>query len=367
MLDTQNEQSLLEASLESARSFNSIVAECSATSGLLTALTEFSSLAQIVTRMGVHPAKEHTLRAVLNVLVDTGFVERRSFGSQVVYRARREKIRQAKELHGSLRRYTPRAEVLAPWFGDNHIDRVRAYNRKLLGEDLGFLRQPTVKMGFNETYITAWRFNLLHPLYEFGRALAVRELVQRGRRFLNLGCGPGFGVERLAQFSPNGCEIVAVDKSRDFLELAKKIIYPGAKVRFVERDLNTGLPPLPQEYFDGILFNGAFHFIENKAALLREMNRVLRLGGLLVIGHCFVRSSFSDESMVDFYFSLLENDHWIVTWDELLGVVTDAGFVEVRRYHRGSHSYLLAVKERPCQDVVPASRGPLMVGLQNDR
>ena len=133
-----------------------------------------------------------------------------------------------------------------------------------------------------------------------------------------------------------------VDKSEDFLREARLVVYPRAKVRFEARDLNTGLPPLAPSSFDGVLFNGAFHFISDKARRLREIHRVLRPGGLLVIGHCFCRSGFDDERMHDLYFSMMANEAWPVTFEELRSLVADHGFQEFRRYHRGSHSYLIA-------------------------
>ena len=182
-------------------------------------------------------------------------------------------------------------------------------------------------------------------MYEWGRVKVVRDLVQYGNKFLDLACGPGFGTERLVQLCDGPCEVVGIDKSSDFLAFARKAIYPSAKVKFIHRDLNEGLPPLQEGYFDGILFNGAFHFIKDKPSLLREMRRVLRPGGLLVIGHCFSRSGFSDEAMHDVYFHMIENACFVESWEAVRSHVSRSGFEELSQFHRGSHSYLTARRD----------------------
>jgi len=342
MSPTKSEQSLFEAAIESARIFNWVVTECAASGGLLEALANYSTHADIMRRMNFHDSKADAVRTLLNVLVDTGLVEQQTHTTDVIYRSRDLIIGQSKKLDGALKRYEQRQSVLDPWYGDAHAELIRSSNRALIGEDLSFFRSPTAKIRFDRTFFEAWRTNLLNPLYEFGRLQAVREMVQYGSRFLDLGSGLGYGAQRLAEYKPEGCEITCVDISADMLSEARKLAYPAAKVSFIQRDLNDGLPKLSGAPFDAVLFNGAFHFISDKRARLREIHEVLRPNGLVVIGHCFCRSNFADEPMHDLYFSLLENPYWAITFRELRALVRESGFAEIREFHRGSHSYLLA-------------------------
>jgi SAM-dependent methyltransferase len=346
MSGLQSESTLFTAAIESARVFNHVVAECATRSGLLAALDQPTTSGELISRSAVHPEKRAAFEALLDVLVDAGLVQRRRHGDANLYR-RRDAVRRRRSLDGGLERYQPRYDVLAPWFGERHVDLIRSSNRALIGDDLGFFRSPSTRIRFDRGFLDAWRTNLTNPLYEFGRLIAVRELVARGRRFLDLAGGLGYGSERLAQLSPDGCDIVLVDKSAEFLAEARLVVYPAARVRFVERDLNSGLPPLAPASFDGVLFNGSFHFIADKAARLREIHRVLRPGGLLVLGHCFCESGFADEPMHRLYFSLLADPAWPISFEALRSLVADAGFAELRTFHRGSHGYLLAERLPP--------------------
>jgi SAM-dependent methyltransferase len=345
---------MFDAAVESAHIFNRAVCEVAHTSGLLELLTDARSVDAVVSRMRFQPERGEQVGHLLRLLVAEGALEERDSGGTPVFRTVSgvpARLRDAPD-NG---RYRPRSEAIAEWFGDGHADNIRASNKGLLGPDLGFLRSKTAAVEFNAAYERAWRTNLENPLYEFGRLACVRELVARGNRFLDLACGPGYGARRLAELSRGPCEIVGVDKSRDFLASARSGWYPGARTTFIERDLNTGLPPLRPGAFDGILFNGAFHFIADKRSMLRSLWRVLRPGGLLAIGHCFSRSGFADERMHDFYFSLLADRSFVLPWSRLQTEVVDAGFALTREFHRGSHSYLLA--ERTSRPPEPAGAG----------
>ncbi|TMD15801.1 MAG: hypothetical protein E6J00_01960 [Chloroflexi bacterium] len=91
-----------------------------------------------------------------------------------------------------------------------------------------------------------------------------------------------------------------------------------------------------------MLFNGAFHFLVDKRSRLREIRETLRPGGAFALGHCFSRSQFADEPMHDFFFSLIEDPVYPLTWREIREMVQEAGFAILRQFHRGSHSYLVA-------------------------
>jgi SAM-dependent methyltransferase len=355
----KSEDSMFTAAIESAHIFNNAVREVAVTSGLLTALGQYRSVGDVVRVMDFLPERLAQAQHLLRMLAAEGLLDEREHGGVQVFRTNKAAVR-AELAAPDNGRYRPKDDQISSWFGDGHVERIRAANKTLLGPDLGFLRSPTAAIRFNRDYEQAWRINLQNPLYEFGRLICVRELVSRGNRFVDLACGPGFGAARLAEFCTQPAVILGVDKSRDFLDIARRTIYPNAQVRFVERDLNTGLPPIPPGSVDGVLFNGAFHFMADKAARLGEIHRALRVGGLLALGHCFSHSGFADERMHDFYFSLLEDRAHVLPWAQVKQLVEAAGFQVFREFHRGSHSYLLA--ERLPDPVAPGRPSGAVAG-----
>ncbi|MGI8666486.1 MAG: class I SAM-dependent methyltransferase [Jatrophihabitans sp.] len=337
----KSEDSFFAAAIESATAFNQAVQDVALTSGLFDSLSHFSSVDAVIRRMGFLPEHGARVENLLRILSNEGsLIERQSDGLSV-FRANTDIVDVLRDRPNGGRFHA--TDTLTDWYDARHLERIRESNFNFFGRDLSFLRRRGEALRFDGQYEDVWRTNLTNPLYEFGRLLCVRELVAEGAtRFLDLACGMGFGSQRLAEFADGPARITGVDRSSDFLQIARQGSYLDARTDFIERDLNSGLITLPAGSVDGILFNGAFHFIQDKPALLRQMWQALRPGARLAIGHCFSRSNFADERMHDFHFSLLENVSWPLPWSELVDLVDHCGFEVYKQFHRGSHSYLVA-------------------------
>lgn len=97
-----------------------------------------------------------------------------------------------------------------------------------------------------------------------------------GQRVLDLGCGPGDGAVALAQ---KGVVAIGLDYSQGMLDTARK-------ERLVEGRLtrgDAGRLPFKDGAFDKIVCTNSFHHYPDHVASLREMRRVLKPGGLLVL------------------------------------------------------------------------------------
>lgn len=93
------------------------------------------------------------------------------------------------------------------------------------------------------------------------------------RRVLDLGCGPATFVARAAARYPD-LELIAIDPSRDFAR-------PIAGVRMA-RAAGEALP-IEDAAIDVAMCVSSLRHVRDRGATLRELHRVVRPGGLLVI------------------------------------------------------------------------------------
>jgi SAM-dependent methyltransferase len=114
---------------------------------------------------------------------------------------------------------------------------------------------------------------LLGPLIRAQQDLALARLAARpGEKILDLGCGPGRGLTALRSA---GCTPFGLDTSADMLREAR---HTAAVVRASATRL-----PLRAGVLDGILCTNSFHHYPEPQATLRELHRVLKPGGRLVL------------------------------------------------------------------------------------
>lgn len=127
----------------------------------------------------------------------------------------------------------------------------------------------------------------LERLYASRDVLRRRSLVHAaldarpGDRVLDIGCGPGFYVKELLEtVGPNG-SVAGVDRSADMLAVATRRVEGKPNVELCEGAAKA--LPFADESFDRALSVQVFEYIEDVPAALREVRRVLRPGGGLVI------------------------------------------------------------------------------------
>jgi trans-aconitate 2-methyltransferase len=106
-------------------------------------------------------------------------------------------------------------------------------------------------------------------------ATILAELGLRGtERVLDLGCGDGTLIARLAELVPQG-EVVGIDASEGMLALARQ--KAALNLHFLLHDINA----LDwSEEFDVIFSSATIHWIVDHERLLRNISRSLRPGGL---------------------------------------------------------------------------------------
>ena len=102
----------------------------------------------------------------------------------------------------------------------------------------------------------------------------------RGLHILDVGCGDGVLATRLAQ---DGAQVTGLDASADMIAAARR----RAKAAGVEIDLvegDAGGLPFPAGHFDRVVSVATLCFVDDPRPTIRDMVRVLKPGGRLILG-----------------------------------------------------------------------------------
>ena len=130
---------------------------------------------------------------------------------------------------------------------------------------------------FAESYARHAEASAYNALYDRPAVLHLLGDVA-GLRVLDAGCGPGFYA---AELVARGAEVVGFDASPDMVRLAERRVGPGGTFR--AHDLGRPLDWLDDEVFDAALLALVIHHVDDRLGALRELYRVLRPGGVLVV------------------------------------------------------------------------------------
>jgi SAM-dependent methyltransferase len=152
----------------------------------------------------------------------------------------------------------------------------------------------------------------------------------RGLKVLDVGCGPGFYAEALAD---RGASVSAFDASPDLVRRARVRVGARADVRVW--DLEQPLTWLADGHFDVALMALVIHHIDDRVRALSEIHRVLRPGGRLVLSTThptsdwlFLGGSYFDRGVVE---ETWQDDWRVRYWRQPLEAwcqeFADAGFL----------------------------------------
>lgn len=137
-------------------------------------------------------------------------------------------------------------------------------------------RERPVYQEFADRYAAEVDTRPLNAHYERPAVLSLLPSLA-GTRVLDAGCGPGWYAEHLVE---QGADVTAIDAAPRFVELTRARVGDGARV--LQADLSRPLDFAADAAFDLVLSPLALHYVQDWDALLRELARVLRPGGLLV-------------------------------------------------------------------------------------
>jgi phosphatidylethanolamine/phosphatidyl-N-methylethanolamine N-methyltransferase len=135
-------------------------------------------------------------------------------------------------------------------------------------------------------------YRSLAPLYDAvcgaslqaGRRRAMALLDPRpGERILEVGCGSGYGVNDY----PIGCEVVAIDLSREMIERATRRVDRDHRKMIAFAQMDAGALALPHNSFDAVYVPYTINVVPDPVAVGEELLRVCVPGGRIVFVNHF--------------------------------------------------------------------------------
>jgi ubiquinone/menaquinone biosynthesis C-methylase UbiE len=133
------------------------------------------------------------------------------------------------------------------------------------------------------------------------------QLVKRGHRVLDVGCGSGAITKDIAALVGNDGFVMGIDTSEHLITQAQRTYAQLLNLSFAVADVNQFQPP---ELFDVVTSARVLQWLANPRQVVRNMVRFVRQGGCLaILDYNHTKVEFSPEiplSMSEFYAAFLK-------------------------------------------------------------
>jgi ubiquinone/menaquinone biosynthesis C-methylase UbiE len=154
------------------------------------------------------------------------------------------------------------------------------------------------------------------------QAMASRLEIAPGSSVLDVGTGTGVFVPYILAKTGRGGTLVCLDYAEEMLKAARAKLFTG-NIRYLCADIEeTGLD---DNAFHAVVCYSVFPHFNNKLKALKEICRMLKPGGRLYICHTSNRRHINNihQNIPDIC------DHLFPENDVMLGLLTDAGFIDI--------------------------------------
>lgn len=324
-----------EAYLEYRRACSYIIYRHALARGLLERLDTAKTIDEISEEMGFLPERRLALELFLKALA--------RFGALTVTSS------------------SPLRYVTTPGFTDTPIEFDHELLAKAIGSDkveslihgqsyAGIIdtlyeKENRVAADFVSSNMKLWNEFLQTPFYRYCRDWAIHAITKPGACVLDLAAGPGFGLIDLGIGVGHTGTVVGFERSRDFVAEALKNTEELPQVRLMQGDLDKGFPFLRNDYFDGAMIVGAFHFLEQRSLLFEHAARVLKPGGKFCVAYTYMQYGSSDQELMDLRFLLREPPSRPPTRSDMLTFASTHGFRLEHEFTMGCFGTFLFIKQ----------------------
>jgi SAM-dependent methyltransferase len=145
----------------------------------------------------------------------------------------------------------------------------------------------------------------IHVYYERPSTWSLLPKQLDGLEILDIGCGSGWYAEQLVKAS---ALVTAMDASARMVELTKKRLQGHGKV--LQANLEKPLDFLESATFDIIIAPLVIHYIQDWAALMRELARLLRKNGLFIFSTHQMHETYHIFKLDNYFTPQIIQDYW---------------------------------------------------------
>jgi arsenite methyltransferase len=119
--------------------------------------------------------------------------------------------------------------------------------------------------------------------------------VQRGEQILDVGCGGGVDTLVAAMMVGSTGKVIGIDVVYEMVERARENLRRTSLNNVIFQESSPEGLPFPDESFDVVISNGAFNLIPDKNKALKQVWRVLKSSGRLMIADEILTGGLPDD------------------------------------------------------------------------
>lgn len=167
--------------------------------------------------------------------------------------------------------------------------------------------------------------------------------IPRNATILDVGCGGGRTVQRLAELAPDG-KVVGLDKSAASVAAAKETNATEIEAGRVQIEQGSvAAMPFPDRTFDILTAVETHYYWPDLPANVREVLRVLKPGGTFLL----IAETYRGGPFKWLYGMVMPLLGAFLSDEEHRNLLTESGFTEVATKHVAGKNWICAVGRRP--------------------